>query len=507
MFLLISLLIISFSLSFLFSALDKAHAFFLPHTRFWELLLGTLLALFNFKKINLINYSIDRLNKFLLNFQLIIKKNVVENILSSAGFILIIFGFFYIDKDLKFWIFERDIHFPGILALIPTLGTLLVIIGGTKSYLNKYLLGNRYLLIIGLISYPLYLWHWPIFSFISIIESNIHYSLTLKFFGVFLSFFLAFLTYKFIECPIRFNSPQNSNFIPLILFFTIIFISLFSFLNYKLKFLNSRLVNNNFDYATHWSGWEDCANNNLTMTKIKDYGCKSINSNKPVDIFVIGDSHAGHLASGFKEFYTNSNKNISISFGAGCNPIYINSDKTLSICGKHMKNSFDYAIRNESIKNVVISAYAQLYIQEDRLYFNKLRNEKLIERNLIKLEKNLDLTFQKLLTAGKNIIYVLNNPELINHPKSCISRLWNNGDCNLNVPINIHNNRNVDYYELINKFKNKYPSITFTNTFNEFCDENFCYGNNDKEIWYQTRDHLSPDGSKKLVKSFSDLLK
>lgn len=103
-----------------------------------------------------------------------------------------------------FWFIDKDSHFPGIWALLPVLGTVLVISAGPQAWTNRTILSNKIVVWFGLISYPLYLWHWPMLSFAYIIERgalSVYMSSSL----VLISIFLAWLTYKFIERPIRFG--------------------------------------------------------------------------------------------------------------------------------------------------------------------------------------------------------------------------------------------------------------------------------------------------------------
>ena len=140
--------------------------FYSPHTRFWELLSGGLLAW-----INLYGESVFQKWKVKgSSFPTIIHKNftldekvVLDNVLSFLGIILLCCGFGIINKEL---------NFPGNWAIIPVLGTVLIICSGSDSWVNRVVLSNRIAVWFGLISFPLYLWHWPILSFIRIIESQ-----------------------------------------------------------------------------------------------------------------------------------------------------------------------------------------------------------------------------------------------------------------------------------------------------------------------------------------------
>lgn len=79
--------------------------------------------------------------------------------LAGLGLTILIAAIFLLDKNMRY---------PGWWALLPTIGTFLLIAAGLSSKINSKLLGNRLLIFIGLISYPLYLWHWPLLTFAKI---------------------------------------------------------------------------------------------------------------------------------------------------------------------------------------------------------------------------------------------------------------------------------------------------------------------------------------------------
>jgi peptidoglycan/LPS O-acetylase OafA/YrhL len=109
--------------------------------------------------------------------------------MSILGLSVLIFGVTNIQNNLSF---------PGIWAIIPVLGTILIIKSGSRSWINEKLLTNPVVIWFGLISYPLYLRHWPILTFIRIIEGD-NPTLLIRTFTLTFSIFLAWLTYYFIE--------------------------------------------------------------------------------------------------------------------------------------------------------------------------------------------------------------------------------------------------------------------------------------------------------------------
>jgi len=212
-FLLFLLFFLSFTMHFQKLHLEKEAAFYLTHLRMWELLIGALIANLTINSsvfIYHIRSVTDRiLTKVYLIFPFKFDRSMVTlNFISFFGLFLIICGFFIISKAKLF---------PGLWALIfPVLGTSLLISSTRKSWVNKKVLSSKIFVWTGLISYPLYLWHWPLLSIAQIANGGIP-SRELRIFIVLISFVLAFLTYFFVEKPIRKNKFNNIKIWTLIL--------------------------------------------------------------------------------------------------------------------------------------------------------------------------------------------------------------------------------------------------------------------------------------------------
>lgn len=164
----------SLSANLWFVSDQKMLAFFSPLTRFWEMTAGGMLALLSLRS----------------NAQP--QSRAVTNLLSISGVTLIALGLAYIDKEQAF---------PGALACIPVAGAMLLIGAGPQAFINR-LLSLRVMVWVGLISYPLYLWHWPLLSFARLIEGGepaLHVRLML----VATSIALAAATYNLVEKPLR----------------------------------------------------------------------------------------------------------------------------------------------------------------------------------------------------------------------------------------------------------------------------------------------------------------
>ena len=99
-------------------------------------------------------------------------------------------------------------RFPGWLALLPVAGSVALIASGPDAVINRTILSHRIAVWIGLISYPLYLWHWPLISFSYVIRGKPP-TILLAAAMVIASVLLAWMTYRFIELPVRFGSNRG----------------------------------------------------------------------------------------------------------------------------------------------------------------------------------------------------------------------------------------------------------------------------------------------------------
>ena len=176
---------------------DIVAAFFSPFARFWELMAGSILA-----------HTVSSDKYHIQNHQ--------KNYLSIFGLLFLLLGILFIDKS---------VAFPGWYALIPTLGAMCLIQSGPLAIANR-VLSSRILVNIGLISYPLYLYHWPLLAFHRLLYGQSPSTIT----GISIitiSFLLSYITWKLIEIPIK----KRKN--PIIIFILIILMISISVVGYR----------------------------------------------------------------------------------------------------------------------------------------------------------------------------------------------------------------------------------------------------------------------------------
>jgi len=293
----IALLVISFALNVWLTASDPPAAFYLPFTRFWQLMLGGVLAI-------ALLVSEDRGGPAAR----------VREALSVLGLALLAAGAVLIN---------RERAFPGWWALLPTLGTALLIFAGPQASLNRLVLNYRPLVYIGLISYPLYLWHWPILTFARQVQFKEPTNLA-KAGYIILAFILAHLTYRYVEMPIRFGPPIPRKVILLVAAMTVAgFAGLVVYLASGFPGRYSADLQNLFkDFRTEAEavhGMELCARRDTeTFTVTRE--CPPAAGRRVIVLW--GDSHAAHLLRGLAQLEKGKDDIQVLSFSrGGCPPI------------------------------------------------------------------------------------------------------------------------------------------------------------------------------------------
>lgn len=174
-------IVASLAISIWGSWYSPTHYFYYPISRGWELAAGGLLAAWQLKARRIPNTDAPSSRGSQLS--------------SIAGLALIIAGG-------VFWTADKPV--PGMWSLLPTGGAALLIAAGDRALVNRWFLGSRLMVFVGKISYPLYLWHWPIFSFTRIVLGHPPQA-ALAAAECFIAFAAAYATYRWVEVPIRYG--------------------------------------------------------------------------------------------------------------------------------------------------------------------------------------------------------------------------------------------------------------------------------------------------------------
>ncbi len=185
----LGLLIIAASSSLILSQLATSNFpvanFYLLPTRGWELLIGVFVAFYLVTKNN--------------------ESSLLPHWLSELAALL---GVFLIGYAVL--VFDSLTPFPGLWALIPCIGTALIILFATpKTFVGRFL-SLKIIVGVGLISYSLYLWHQPLFAFARIYSQE-DLTTNAYFFLIFLSFLFAYISWRYVEKIFREKNRISAN--------------------------------------------------------------------------------------------------------------------------------------------------------------------------------------------------------------------------------------------------------------------------------------------------------
>jgi peptidoglycan/LPS O-acetylase OafA/YrhL len=309
-------LLCSFAVNMALVEKDATAAFYNPLARFWELMIGALLAAMHvhhvgwkgvFRLPSLVGRPETRPHHSTLR----------SNLMATTGLLMLVVVLVRITPENTF---------PGTWALAPTVGTALLIAAGPQAWVNRHILASKPFVWVGLISYPLYLWHWPFLAYAHVQAGQVpEWQVAAGW--VALAVLLAWLTYVVVETPIRFGRfNRRSTTVGLCLLMASV--GLAGAVTYQSNGFDSRFPPLMRDMMSKGGkkavteGWRDgdcMLDFRLPATSYKPF---CIENKRPL-VFLWGDSHAGSLYPGFKALQDSGSHRFGVGerTGAICPPV------------------------------------------------------------------------------------------------------------------------------------------------------------------------------------------
>jgi len=478
-------------------------AFYSPLSRFWELSCGSLLAYFKLRapdRVFKANQNIEAFrNRFSYGDRVNHDVTAWPNIAAWLGIFLIV---------LAAWLLSSNSLFPGWWALLPTVGTCLILFAGPDGWFNRCVLSNGLLVKIGLISYPLYLWHWPMLAFARIIEVQIP-AREVRIGAVLISVVLAWLTYRFIERPVRFGGYSRAKVITLCALMAIV--GAFGYYTYKRDGFDFRLK----DFEGKVKNLRRTQEATLSCKQaipVKELTyCNMAEPSKDPSIVIIGDSHGNRLYENLASKYSEIGENLLQIGGGGCLPFWnveTGSPGKPNKCNEQMNPQLDFVLNTPSIKTVIFVNRGPLYIEGDdpvsaRKYFIKDMSFPAEEDAKQIYKGALIRSVSRLAAKGKNVVLVIDAPEFPYNPLQCIdlerpfsSPFKQKPNCTISKSSVEWRNRN--YIEVTNYVADKL-GLQVINLQDALCDTKDCFALKDGTLLYMDADHLSRYGAKYVI--------
>lgn len=499
-FVIVSLILASFYLNTIQVSEDQTYTFYVPLTRFWELLSGCLLSSI------LLRCDIQNTHAASneTSWEILLKENwpVIANIMSITGLSLLAFSLFKIHKGLAF---------PGYWALLPVMSAILIISAGPKTLLNKLLLANPVMIWFGRISFPLYLWHWPLVSFLWILESGKPTSPE-RIAAITLSILLAWLTYRFIEKPLRFNRSQKT--VPS-LSFAMVLIGTTGMIAYQNEGFPNRAILANISEVNAGLEFLESDNPLLHHRCLKTYGlseqvrfCNNSLPDKKAKIALIGDSHAKAMYEAVTAIPETKALGV-VNLGGR---LFVDIASYPPKGGPEVTaykggiEATKLAARTKEIENVIMFSRGPAYFDKG-INFELISNPSIKNRKIVwetGMRKTLDLFSHK-----KSIVFVIDNPDLDFEPRTCVAgRPLRINDYRKDCYIakEQYLSRSSTYRHLVLSVLKDYPNVKVFDMANYFCDDQHCVAKKDGKVLYLDDNHLSLAGAELVANDLINLL-
>jgi peptidoglycan/LPS O-acetylase OafA/YrhL len=433
-------------------------AFYLLPTRVWELLIGAFAA-----------FYLSQANRKVFG------KGLSE-LGGWLGVALILYSVFF---------YSKATPFPGFYALVPTLGTVFIILFATQQTTVGKFLGNKAFVGIGLISYSAYLWHQPLFAFAR------HRSLSEPSFVIFIALsittlILAYLSWKFIEAPFRKSgSATRKQIFSLAFIFTLLFVFIGQFVNVRNGFENrfNRVLQGDIGHIEFHKyideKYFDCEPKYIAERALRwdnFLRCKQSKQGAP-EIILLGDSHAEHLFLGLAEYI--NNKNIAF---------YILDEKPY-VEIKDFNYIFDEILYNNKPQHIILTMY----------FFRR------VDAQGSGLYDGFSMTIKSLLKAGKSVTLVGDVPSFNQDSRFCVFFIFGKSSSSCSLSLEDAERQQSIYNDILKRLSEEH-GLKYLPIDKDLCANDTCAMSKGDTILYRDNNHLNIIGSKLVGKSLAERL-
>ena len=467
------LFVLSFAVNMWTVKSNSVAAFYSPLSRFWELLIGSVLA-----------YTT-------LHAKKIVKSVAHNNTTAWVGALLLAIGVYFINPERRF---------PGFWALFPTLAAYLLIKAGPQAWFNQYVLSNRALVWIGLISFPLYLWHWPLLVFAELHEGKTP-SVEIRLVMIAVAIGLAWLTYRFVERPIRFGKLGflgiNKQRMPILLSGVLLMTALVGGYTYAREGFDFRfpkiiraLTNSKIDMFEGWRLDACILQQDRPVSEFSDTCVdKTAGEVKRPLVFLWGDSHAAALYPGFKKLQ----ETTDYSFGM--------AQRNGAICPPMLGavSPWCISINDDSFKLIT-------QLQPDIVLLSAYWLHELYDLN------KLDATVAELRRVGiKKIILLGPTPYWQNSLPHSIMEVWKKGPAMQKPPLRMTYGLDERLPAIDAKMQAIATrlGIAYISGYKTLCNDEGCLTRNDEDgekVASTDYGHLTVDASQSYIKQIAPLI-
>ena len=470
----LGLFFISFSLNVIYSHINTTKDFYSTQSRLWEFMIGAFCVGFLPSTLALksLHSSFTKIYNSYFDFALVHSPNTEIFVRSRTAIGLALIG-------LTMCMVHGTNNFPGLFAVPVTIGTGLILTDNCK---NKYIsCSNKILIWFGSISFPLYLWHWPLLVFTKLLYGDqlSFYCLSILYL---LTIGLAWVTYAFVERPVR-SVFKRSKAVTLVVMLTVIAAyGAFTYFNGGFK---SRAValkyEQYFQTMARTERLSECFDIPLAHQKPDHWYCK-LGHNTDIDTFFYGDSHALSYLPVFDTVANFSNKSVAFAGNSGCPPLLTDRlirESDQQSCSKLNQRIFEF-VKSNGIKRVILIARWTYYPADF-------------------LDNGLKQTIESYRAIGVEVVIFEDNPFQTVDPSIALrlSQLTDESINKFSVSRGEHLIKQEAVNAILDKTRDKIQKIVRPDTI--LCDESHCPLTLNGRFLYFDQDHLSTNGARLLA--------
>jgi peptidoglycan/LPS O-acetylase OafA/YrhL len=471
--------LVSFALNVFGVGKHASATFYAPVTRFWELMAGAALA-----------WQLVRRPDWRLPAR-------VATPLAMLGAALLILGF---------WRIDRNTLFPGAWAAIPVAGAMLMIGAGSAAWLNARVLARPAMVWVGLISYPLYLWHWPLLSFARIVEGETPRPI-IRGLAVGLAFLLAWATYRLVERPIR-RGPRHGRATVAALVAIVAGIGFAGFVADRQRGFPERsslqaMGENQRLVAPGKS--DDPDSHEACMRQLGLQGdmrwCQSTGPSPGVAL--IGDSHARAMYDGLAPLLQARGRSVAVVGGRlllGVE-VYPPGDGFEMNVSQNGPRATRWAATAPGVETVVMFSGVATSLVYAPFIFRLADDPSVTDPRTI-WEIALRHTLDAFAGKGRKVVFVLMHPQLDFDPRSCLEgrplRIGHRARTPCAIPRALHDQWYGAYRDMVLQVLRDYPTVTVFDSAAYLCDGQWCWAKKDGKMLYKDGAHLSAEGARQL---------
>ncbi|MDR2165991.1 MAG: acyltransferase [Zoogloeaceae bacterium] len=424
----------------------------------------------------------------------------------------------------SFWLIDRNSPFPGWRALLPVGGTVLVIAAGEGAWVNRGLLARGLAVGIGRISFPLYLWHWPLLVFPRILGWD--QSAVARAAALALAVLLSWLSYRLVESPARLRGGKRT--VIALVAVSVVLAALSANiltrdgLRFRLKDAqakaHSKLLEWDDEKKVYPDNCDAWLKTDLPRMKRNSVGarCHMADPARAPNAVIIGDSHAEMFYWGLARALSARGVNLAMLEKSACPPFYgvvfFEGDELVNNCREWMDPIIDFVASRPEIETVFLGGRWVTPLLGNELKDRPGRVSKtrmtlpghpglstaMSGREVFSLA--FEEALKRLRARGKKLVFLHDVPELPYNVRECLA--WRPNRFINRVPRpecvvsrEIIDRRGAEFRPTLENILAKFPEITIADPVPIMCDARVCHGRRDQVLLYRDDDHLSMDGS------------